>query len=46
MPQFNEEQMGQMMEAMGEMDLEKMMQNIPPEMMDMLKQMYETEPQN
>lgn len=30
-----------MMEAMGEMDLEKMMQNIPPEMMEMLKEMYE-----
>ncbi len=29
------------MEAMGEMDLEKMMQNIPPEMMEMLKEMYE-----
>jgi hypothetical protein len=33
--------MKQMMEAMGDMDLEKMMQNIPPEMMDMIKEMYE-----
>lgn len=37
--------MAQMMEAIGEMDLEKMMQNIPPEMMEMLKDMYENGPQ-
>lgn len=41
MPPGGEEQMKQMMEAMKDLDIEKLMQNIPPEMAQMMQGMYQ-----
>ena len=40
-PQMDEAQMQQMMEAMSSMDMEQLMQNMPPEMVEMMRQMYD-----
>lgn len=41
MPPGNEEQMQQMMEAMQNLDIEKLMQSIPPEMAEMMSAMQQ-----